>query len=186
MCVSPPCTRESSAHRQPDVRSAPEAAEKATDRHRNIKTALQLVNPRHAFAAACDAAFGAPDHAKRRVQIDVVTAVRAFGQRPFNLLRTGADGSLVLSMDRWHVSLVEGRRLVFEAESPEAERRELLLEEVVQVTWDRLPRQRSRSQIRFHLRNGDRWTFSGEVDLAALPGPGDGAEPEGPGRIPPA
>ncbi len=44
----------------------------------------------------------------------------------------------------------------------------LSLADVERVTWDRLPRQRTRVQIRFHLRGDERWTFSGRVDEALL------------------
>jgi len=40
---------------------------------------------------------------------------------------------------------------------------------VARVAWDRLPKQHTRSQIRFYLANGDLWTFSGSVDESALP-----------------
>jgi hypothetical protein len=40
---------------------------------------------------------------------------------------------------------------------------EVPLENLVQVTWDRLPKQRARAQVRFHLRDGDLWTFSGRI-----------------------
>ena len=43
------------------------------------------------------------------------------------------------------------------------------LEDVQRLTWDRLPKQQVRSQIRFFLANGDLWTFSGSVDESALP-----------------
>ena len=35
---------------------------------------------------------------------------------------------------------------------------------IQRVVWDRLPKQQVRSQIRFHLKSGDVWTFSGQVD----------------------
>jgi hypothetical protein len=38
----------------------------------------------------------------------------------------------------------------------------------VRITWDQLPRQQQRSQIRFHLADGELWTFSGSVDAALL------------------
>jgi len=40
---------------------------------------------------------------------------------------------------------------------------------IEKVTWDRLPKQQQRSQIRFYFSNGDLWTFSGSVDESALP-----------------
>jgi hypothetical protein len=45
------------------------------------------------------------------------------------------------------------------------------MERVEKLTWDRLPKQQQRSQIRFYLNNGDLWTFSGSVDESALPQP---------------
>jgi hypothetical protein len=42
------------------------------------------------------------------------------------------------------------------------------LDDVQRLTWDRLPKQQVRSQIRFFLANGDLWTFSGTVDESAL------------------
>ena len=40
---------------------------------------------------------------------------------------------------------------------------------LLQLVWDRLPKQQVRSQIRFVLANGDLWTFSGQVNEEALP-----------------
>ena len=37
------------------------------------------------------------------VELDRATAARALGAGWFNLLRRGADGSLVLSADRWRL-----------------------------------------------------------------------------------
>ena len=37
------------------------------------------------------------------IEIDPATAARAFGDGYFNLLRRGADGSLILSSDHWRL-----------------------------------------------------------------------------------
>jgi hypothetical protein len=44
-----------------------------------------------------------------------------------------------------------------------------MVADLAQVLWDRLPRQQTRSQIRFRFTNGDVWTFSGTVDESRLP-----------------
>ncbi len=106
------------------------------------------------------------------LQIDVPTAARAFGDRYFNLIRRGADGSLVLSADRWRVAEAEELCLRFLAQDESAPPLDLPLAEVDRITWDRLPKQERRSQIRFYLKSGDLWTFSGTVDESALPEPG--------------
>jgi hypothetical protein len=89
------------------------------------------------------------------------------GSSTLNLIRRGADGSLRMSVDRWRLAEVEPEAVVFRsipAEPPAAEQvLEVLLVEVERITWDRLPRQQARSQLRFHLRSGDLWTFSGAL-----------------------
>jgi hypothetical protein len=37
--------------------------------------------------------------------------------------------------------------------------------DVASIRWERLPKQRVRSQIRFRLVSGDMWTFSGSFSL---------------------
>ena len=39
----------------------------------------------------------------------------------------------------------------------------IVLAEVARITWDRLEKQKSRSQVRFHLKSGDLLTFSGRL-----------------------
>ncbi len=104
-----------------------------------------------------------------RLEIDLPTAARAFGERYFNLIRRGADGSLVLSADRWRATALVDEALEFVAQDETAPPLRLLLADVDRVTWDRLPRQQVRSQIRFYLTSGDLWTFSGTVDETVLP-----------------
>jgi hypothetical protein len=97
----------------------------------------------------------------------------AFGELPavageavLNLLRRGADGSLRLSADRWRLAEVTPDAVVFRSVTDDpTDLQELRLptEDVVRLTWDRLPRQQTRSQLRFHLANGDLWTFSGPL-----------------------
>jgi hypothetical protein len=89
------------------------------------------------------------------------------GASSLNLIRRCADGSLRMSVDRWQLSGVDQELVVFRAPGQQPEEPEQVLElsrdEVERVTWDRLPKQQARSQIRFHLRNGDLWTFSGSL-----------------------
>jgi len=103
------------------------------------------------------------------IEIDAATAARAFGDAYFNLLRRGADGSLKLSTDHWHLDEVTPEHFRFSAREDDAPPLEVRLDEIERVVWDRLPRQQVRSQIRFGLANGDLWTFSGNVDESVLP-----------------
>ncbi len=103
------------------------------------------------------------------MEIDLATAARAFGTAYFNLLRRGADGSLVLSADRWRLVAIEDDVLRFAPRDPGGEPLVLARGAIERVTWDQLARQQVRSQIRFSLKSGDVWTFSGSVDRLALP-----------------
>jgi hypothetical protein len=103
------------------------------------------------------------------LELDRTTAARALGEGYFNLLRRGADGSLVLSADQWRLESLTATAFHFRPREPNAPALVLPLEQVERLTWDRLPRQRTRSQIRFYLASGDLWTFSGSVDEALLP-----------------
>jgi hypothetical protein len=103
------------------------------------------------------------------IPLDPATAARAFGEAYFNLLRRGADGSLRLSSDHWHLDELTEGLFRFSAREADAPPLEVRRSEVDQVMWDRLPRQTVRSQIRFVLANGDLWTFSGTVDESVLP-----------------
>ncbi len=103
------------------------------------------------------------------MELDLATAAAPFGEGWFNLLRRGADGSLVLSADRWRLARLDDDAFSFAPDAAEAEPLTLPLGEVERVSWDRSPRQQARSQLRFLLRSGDLWTFSGSVDAAILP-----------------
>jgi hypothetical protein len=88
------------------------------------------------------------------------------GESVLNLLRRCADGSLRLSADRWQLADVSPETVVFHSVAGDAAERQVLevrRTEVGRVTWDRLPKQRVRSQLRFHLASGDLWTFSGAL-----------------------
>jgi len=81
-----------------------------------------------------------------------------------NLIRRGADGSLVLSADKW--TLDERSATMFRFRSEAVTDMEILwldvnLQEVQRLSWDRLPKQERRSQVRLYFHNGDVWTFSG-------------------------
>lgn len=81
-----------------------------------------------------------------------------------NLIRRGADGSLVLSADKW--TLAERSEAHFRFRSEVVDGMDTLwlevgLHDVERLTWDRLPKQERRSQVRLHFQNGDIWTFSG-------------------------
>ena len=39
----------------------------------------------------------------------------------------------------------------------------IVLADVDRITWDRLEKQKARSQVRFHLKSGDLLTFSGRL-----------------------
>jgi hypothetical protein len=109
------------------------------------------------------------------IDLDRATAARAFGSAFFNLIRRGADGSLIMSMDHWQLDQVTAEAFHFQPREDGATPLELKIDEIQRLTWDRLPRQQVRSQIRFYLANGDLWTFSGSVDESALPaGSSDG------------
>jgi hypothetical protein len=99
---------------------------------------------------------------------------RILGARPLDLIRRGADGSLRLSTDRWQllrvgVLAVEFSSIVADS-ADQVQALEVPLDNLARVTWDRLPKQRARAQVRFHLRDGDLWTFSGRLDEPSSPG----------------
>lgn len=86
------------------------------------------------------------------------------GTTRLNLIRRGVDGSLRLSADRWVLAEGDDQALRFRTESAnglETLWLEIEFSEVERVTWDRLPKQQKRSQVRFHFQSGDLWTFSG-------------------------
>lgn len=103
------------------------------------------------------------------VEIAIETAGRALASGYFNLLRRDS-GALVLSSDRWRLAEIRGDLIRFEPEAAEAPPLELAILDVERVSWDRLPKQRTRSQVRFHLRGGDLWTFSGRIEEAVILG----------------
>lgn len=107
-------------------------------------------------------------------ELDRATAARAFGSAYFNLIRRGADGSLALSADHWHLEPEASTLETFYFSARDAEAPPLVVDLALvdRLVWDRLPKQQVRSQIRFHFANGDVWTFSGSVDEAALAAPG--------------
>jgi len=78
----------------------------------------------------------------------------------------------VLSRDHWRLDSNNTDAGAFHFSAREEDAPDLLLpfERIEKLTWDRLPKQQQRSQIRFYLKDGDLWTFSGTVDESALPG----------------
>jgi hypothetical protein len=99
------------------------------------------------------------------MELDPAAAARAFGDAHFNLIRRGADGSLVLSADRWRLAELTDAAFEFSALDPDAPSMTLPRADVASIRWERLPKQRVRSQIRFGLVSGDIWTFSGSFSL---------------------
>lgn len=100
------------------------------------------------------------------VDLDTATATRLLEGVSLNLIRRGDDGSLVLSMDHWRFAGLADDVLTFTPEPPtppETEPLVIPLSDVTSITWDRLKKQQARSQVRFHLRNGDLLTFSGRL-----------------------
>jgi hypothetical protein len=103
------------------------------------------------------------------MDVSASVAARLFGAAYFNLIRRGADGSLVLSADRWRLVRLTEETFDFEAQATEAPPTVVERGDVERISWDRLPKQQRRSQVRFQLRSGDVWTFSGVCDESALP-----------------
>ena len=67
---------------------------------------------------------------------------------------------------RWRLASVEPRVVMFRSVPPPDELEqvlEVLKDDVERLTWDRLPKQQVRSQVRFHLTSGDLMTFSGTL-----------------------
>ena len=109
-------------------------------------------------------------------EIDRETAARVLASTGFNFLRRGADLTLSMFDGRWGLAEQTAATFTFRpvdvngALAPASGADMLLtLAEVERITWDRLPRQQSRSQIRFHFRSGELWTFSGHVANELLP-----------------
>src|SRR5690348_3883531 len=100
---------------------------------------------------ACSGSSRGAEAMLTSIELDRATAARAFGSAYFNLIRRGADGSLILSRDHWRLEPDRSSDQVFAFSAREAEAGELTvnLDEVERLVWDRLPKQQVRSQIRF-------------------------------------
>lgn len=100
--------------------------------------------------------------------IPLAAAARALRNAECNFLRRGADLSLSMSGARWRLTAEDADTLTFQAVAPDGttlpDTMVLALPDVERITWDRLPRQQQRSQVRFHLNSGETWTFSGTLD----------------------
>src|SRR4051794_38809642 len=98
--------------------------------------------------------------------LDATAAANLIRGHRLNLIRRGADGSLVMSMDGWHLTDTTDDAITLTADPPappETEPIVIVLADVDRITWDRLAKQQSRSQVRFHLKNGNLLTFSGRL-----------------------
>ncbi len=96
--------------------------------------------------------------------IDAAAAERILDGHACNMIRRGGDGSLVMSVDRWRLAERSPDALTFVSEPPappDVAPLTIELADVERLAWDRLPKQQTRSQVRFYLRNGDVVTFSG-------------------------
>ena len=99
-------------------------------------------------------------------EIDPETAERVLDGRTCNMIRRGGDGSLTMSADKWRLAARTTTALTFVAEPPapaDIAPITIVLAEVERLAWDRLPKQQTRSQVRFFLHNGDVVTFSGAL-----------------------
>lgn len=99
-------------------------------------------------------------------ELEPTTAAELLSGVSLNLIRRGADGSLVLSMDHWRFESLANDVLTFLPEPPappETEALLIALAEVATISWDRLAKQNARSQVRFRLTNGNLLTFSGRL-----------------------
>jgi len=98
--------------------------------------------------------------------LDAATAAEILKDVSLNLIRRGADGSLVLSMDHWLFSSLADDALTFIPEPPappETDSLVILLADIQSISWDRLQKQQARSQVRIRKMNGDLLTFSGRL-----------------------
>ena len=98
--------------------------------------------------------------------LDPAAAARLLEGVSLNLIRRGADGSLVLSMDHWRFTSLADDVLTFSPEPPappETEPLAIPLSDVASISWDRLKKQQARSQVRIRKTNGDLLTFSGRL-----------------------
>jgi hypothetical protein len=99
-------------------------------------------------------------------KLDAATAADLLKDVSLNLIRRGADGSLVLSMDHWQFSSLDDDALTFTPEPPappETEPLVIPLSDIRSISWDRLQKQQARSQVRIRKTNGDLLTFSGRL-----------------------
>ena len=105
--------------------------------------------------------------------ISLDEAARALEATDCNFLRRSAELELSMSGAKWRLAERTPEMLTFRAVAPDGallpDAMTLPLGDVERITWDRLPRQESRSQIRFHYHSGELWTFSGHVADALLP-----------------
>jgi hypothetical protein len=98
--------------------------------------------------------------------LDPATAANLMRGYRLNLIKRGADGSLVMSTDGWHLIETTDETFTLKADPPAPEETPpmvIVLADVERITWDRLQKQTTRSQVRFHLANGDLLTFSGRL-----------------------
>jgi hypothetical protein len=106
-------------------------------------------------------------------EIDVGAAARALMASDCNFLRRSAELELSMSGAKWRLAERTPDALTFRAVGPDGallpEAMTLPLSDVERITWDRLPKQQSRSQFRFHHHSGEQWTFSGHVADDLLP-----------------
>ena len=99
-------------------------------------------------------------------ELDAATAAAILKDVSLNLIRRGGDGSLVLSMDHWRFASLTDDILTFTPEPPappETEPLVIPLSDIASISWDRLQKQQSRSQVRIRKTNGDLLTFSGRL-----------------------
>jgi hypothetical protein len=100
------------------------------------------------------------------VDLDPTAAADLIRGHRLNLIKRGADGSLVMSTDGWHLIDATDEAVTLQADPPappETEPMVIVLADVERITWDRLAKQQARSQVRFHMKSGDRLTFSGRL-----------------------
>lgn len=100
------------------------------------------------------------------VDLDPTAAADLIRGHRLNLIKRGADGSLVMSTDGWHLIDATDEAVTLKADPPappETEPTVIVLADVDRITWDRLAKQQARSQVRFHLKSGDLLTFSGRL-----------------------
>lgn len=98
--------------------------------------------------------------------LDPVAAAAVLNDVVLNLIRRGADGSLVMSTDHWRLAGLADDALTFVAQPPappSTAPMTIALADVERISWDRLARQQARSQVRFRLKSGDLLTFSGRL-----------------------